>query len=77
MYKLDTLELVRTFEGENPIVRYLKHAVFAEGGRLLVGGTDRGCAIVYDTGSGNSAQTLEYLRGGLVQHVAVNNLLLW
>ena len=60
MFKLSTLELVRTFEGENPVVRYSKHAVFTEDGRLLVGGTDRGCAMVYDAGHGNLVQTLEY-----------------
>ena len=73
MYKLNTLELIRKFQGESPIVRFSKHAVFVEDGGLLVGGTDRGCAVVYETSSGNAVQTLEYPRGGLVQFVAVNN----
>lgn len=72
MFKLDNLNHVRTFACENPIVRYTKQAVFVEDSRLLVGGTDRGCAVVYETESGNSIQTLAYTRGGLVQYVAVN-----
>ena len=72
MFKLDTLELVRTFAGETPIAPYTKRAVFIEDGQLLVGGTDRGYAVIYDTDSSHLIQTLEYSRGGLVQHVAVN-----
>ena len=60
MYKINNFELVCTFEGENPLVCYPMHAVFTEDGHLLVGGTDRGCAIVYDIESGNSMQVLEY-----------------
>lgn len=71
MFKLDNLDLIRTFKTGNPVVRYPKHAAFAEESARLVTGTDRGCAIIYDTLNGNTVQTLDYPPGGLVQHVAV------
>ncbi|KAJ3879625.1 hypothetical protein F5051DRAFT_194336 [Lentinula edodes] len=36
----------------------------------LIGGTDRGCALVYDVETGKVDQSLKYHLGGLVQAVA-------
>ncbi|KAJ3779028.1 WD40-repeat-containing domain protein [Lentinula raphanica] len=70
IYHLDSLELIQTFETQSPIVHFPKHVVFGENDHVIVGGTDRGHALVFAVGTGQIAQTLIYPRGGLVQHVS-------
>ncbi|KAJ3764679.1 WD40-repeat-containing domain protein, partial [Lentinula raphanica] len=74
IYDLDSLELIQNFETQNPIVHFPKHVVFGEDDHIIVGGTDRGCALVYNVGTGTVLQTLNYPRGGLVQHVSTISL---
>ncbi len=64
MFRLDNTELLQTFAGKSTLVRFPKDAVFAEGGTKLVGGTDRGMAILYEVQSGVEVQTLDYGKGG-------------
>ncbi|KAJ3766051.1 WD40-repeat-containing domain protein [Lentinula raphanica] len=70
MFTFDNLAFVRTFVGRPPLVHFPKHIVFVEAGEKVVGGTDAGHAILYDTRTGKRKQILEYPRGGLVQQVA-------
>ncbi|KAJ3833977.1 WD40-repeat-containing domain protein [Lentinula raphanica] len=70
IYRLDSLELIQTFETQSPIVHFPKHVVYGENDDVIVGGTDRGHAMVFTVGTGQVAQTLIYPRGGLVQHVS-------
>ncbi|KAJ3740307.1 WD40-repeat-containing domain protein, partial [Lentinula raphanica] len=70
LFNLSDLTHVRTFQGKPPTVLFPKRAVFAEHGKKLAGGTDRGYVVVYDRESGKKVQTLGYPRGGLVQQVA-------
>ncbi|KAL1657831.1 WD40-repeat-containing domain protein [Schizophyllum commune] len=51
-------------------ILYPMHVAFAEGGEVLLFGTDKGRAMVYDMNTFSQVQTLAYPRGGLVQHVA-------
>lgn len=64
----------------SPIKRFLskpihllvpKHASFTEENTKVIGGTDHGCANIYDVKAGKLVQSLKYNSGGLVQSVAV------
>ncbi|KAJ4489574.1 WD40-repeat-containing domain protein [Lentinula edodes] len=70
MLRLDTIEHIQTFSGPDPVVRFPKVATFSEDGAVLIGGTDRGHAMVFDVQSGANVQPLKYAKGGLVQPVA-------
>ncbi|KAJ3892064.1 WD40-repeat-containing domain protein [Lentinula edodes] len=71
MLRLDTIEHIRTFSSPDPVVvRFPKVATFSEDGAVLIGGTDKGHAMVFDVQSGAKVQPLKYAKGGLVQPVA-------
>ncbi|KAF9025484.1 hypothetical protein BDZ89DRAFT_1040530 [Hymenopellis radicata] len=73
LYRRDSLchtSLLCTLPCDPPLVRYPKQVAFVEGSKLVVGGTDRGKANVYDTASKQLVGTLDYPLGGLVQPVA-------
>lgn len=72
LYRLGSLELIKAFRAETPVVLFPKCVVFGETENIVVGGTDCGCALVYDVGSEEVLQTLSYPRGGLVQPVSVS-----
>ncbi|KAJ3900217.1 hypothetical protein F5879DRAFT_925616 [Lentinula edodes] len=74
MFRLDTIEYVRSFMGVPPVVLFPKVAMFAEDGITLIGGTDSGHAIAFDVGDGTQIQQLEYPKGGLVQPVAASTV---
>ncbi|KAJ3716691.1 WD40-repeat-containing domain protein [Lentinula raphanica] len=74
IHDLESLELIQNFETQNPIVHFPKHVVFGEEDHVIIGGTDRGCALVYNVSTGTVMQTLAYPRGGLVQHVSTISL---
>ncbi|KAJ3781479.1 hypothetical protein GGU10DRAFT_379501 [Lentinula aff. detonsa] len=70
-YRLQDIVYRQTYAGPGRLIAPIsKDIVFAEEETILVGGTDSGMAIVYDTQSGKVIQTLQYPRGGLVQSVA-------
>lgn len=71
IYKLSTLIRMYPLDCEKQIVPFPKDVEFAEEGRKIVTGTDRGKAVVYDTESGKVLQNLKYTEDGLVQTVAV------
>ena len=71
LYRLGNLEILKNFTAEAPAVLYPKQVVFGESERVIVGGTDRGCALVYDVESEGVIQTLRYPSGSLVQPVSV------
>lgn len=48
------------------------YMALGEGGEVLLAGTDKGCALLYDVVDGKVLQSLEYPKGGLVQQVAVS-----
>ena len=54
-------------------VQYPKIVVVAEDDSLVVGGTDQGCAILFDLQRGIRLQELPYNDGLLVQAVSVRN----
>ncbi|KAF8997670.1 hypothetical protein BDZ89DRAFT_1051887 [Hymenopellis radicata] len=73
LYRRDSLchtSLLCTLPCDPPLVRYPKQVAFVEGSKLVVGGTDRGKANVYDAASKQLVGTLDYPLGGLVQPVA-------
>ncbi|KAJ3805456.1 WD40-repeat-containing domain protein [Lentinula aff. lateritia] len=74
LYRLGSLELVKTFEAETPLVLFLKQVTFGESENIVVGGTDRGRAVVYDVNCEETLRTLSYPRGGLVQPVSTITL---
>ncbi|KAJ3899416.1 hypothetical protein F5879DRAFT_926263 [Lentinula edodes] len=67
LYRLGSLELVKTFKTELPLVLFPKQVAFGELENIVVGGSDRGCALVYDVNSEEVLQKLSYPSGGLVQ----------
>ncbi|KAJ3968330.1 quinon protein alcohol dehydrogenase-like superfamily [Lentinula raphanica] len=72
IWNLERIALVKKLE-QHPIVLLLpKHACFVEGNTRVVGGTDRGCAEVFDIETGKVAQRLKYNQSGLVQSVATS-----
>ncbi|KAE9382409.1 hypothetical protein BT96DRAFT_1010699, partial [Gymnopus androsaceus JB14] len=74
-YRLQDTVYRQTYTGPGRLIAPIsKDIVFAEEETTLVGGTDSGMAIVYDTQSGKVIQTLLYPRGGLVQSVASRSL---
>lgn len=77
MFRLDTIEYVRSFMGVPPVVLFPKVTTFAEDSVTLIGGTDSGHAIAFDVGNGTQIQQLEYPKGGLVQPVAVSTFDIW
>ncbi|KAJ4492188.1 WD40-repeat-containing domain protein [Lentinula edodes] len=70
MFRLDTIEHIRTFSGPEPVVLFPKVVTFAEDRNVLIAGTDKGRAVVFDVTSGAKIQQLKYNKGGLVQPVA-------
>ncbi|KAJ3753453.1 hypothetical protein EV360DRAFT_87781 [Lentinula raphanica] len=74
LYRLGNLEILKTFTAEAPAVLYPKQVVFGESERVIVGGTDRGCALVYDVESEGIIQKLGYPAGTLVQPVTTCTL---
>ncbi|KAJ3746903.1 WD40-repeat-containing domain protein [Lentinula raphanica] len=74
LYRLGNLEMLKTFNAETPVVFYPKQVVFGESESIVVGGTDRGCALVYDVESERIIQTLQYPGGNLVQPVSTFTL---
>ncbi|THU76003.1 hypothetical protein K435DRAFT_658133 [Dendrothele bispora CBS 962.96] len=69
IFTLSNLRHRLTLDGGVPVVSFAKQIVFADDGRFAVGGTDRGCAVLYDTQSGSVVQNFNYPKGGLVQPV--------
>lgn len=72
MFRLENIEHVQTFSGELPIVLFPKVATYAEDGSVLVVGTDRGHASIFNVSDGDKIQDLPYTTTGLVQSVAVS-----
>lgn len=75
MYNLvsDNLELMQTFSsGTDSALHYPRDVSFGEHDEIIVGGTDRGCGLIYSCGSPDVLQTLNYPKGGLVQCVSVS-----
>ncbi|GAW04651.1 hypothetical protein LENED_006456 [Lentinula edodes] len=70
MFRLENIEHVQTFSGELPIVLFPKVATYAEDGSVLVVGTDRGHASIFNVSDGDKIQDLPYTTTGLVQSVA-------
>ncbi|KAJ3846144.1 hypothetical protein EV368DRAFT_89501 [Lentinula lateritia] len=74
LYRLSNLEILKTFIAEAPLVFFPKQVAFGEADTIVVGGTDRGFALVYDVESEEMVQKLSYPRGNLVQPVATLTL---
>ncbi|KAH7878358.1 WD40-repeat-containing domain protein [Lentinula edodes] len=74
LYRLGSLELVKTFKTELPLVLFPKQVAFGELENIVVGGSDRGCALVYDVNSEEVLQKLSYPSGGLVQPVSASTI---
>ncbi|KAJ4001074.1 WD40-repeat-containing domain protein, partial [Lentinula boryana] len=67
LYRLTTLEVLKTFSAGTPVVMFSKTVAFGESDNIVVGGTDRGCALIYEVNTEEILQALNYPRGGLVQ----------
>ncbi|KAE9383058.1 WD40 repeat-like protein, partial [Gymnopus androsaceus JB14] len=74
LFELSSLNHIRTYRGPSPVVLFPKQVAFAENDAKIVGGTDKGKAVVYDSQLGTVVQILEYPKGGLVQPVSVSFL---
>ncbi|KAL1711483.1 WD40-repeat-containing domain protein [Schizophyllum commune] len=61
---------VLSIKSEPPSIYYPMYMALGEGGEVLLAGTDKGCALLYDVVDGKVLQSLEYPKGGLVQQVA-------
>ncbi|KIK50813.1 hypothetical protein GYMLUDRAFT_125164, partial [Collybiopsis luxurians FD-317 M1] len=72
LFDLDRLTHIRAFSCEPVLISVPKNIQFSDYGTTVVGGTDRGSALVYDVENGRVIQTLSYHRGGLVQAVATS-----
>ncbi|KAJ4501303.1 hypothetical protein C8R41DRAFT_913298 [Lentinula lateritia] len=60
LYRLGSLELVKTFKTELPLVLFPKQVAFGELENNVVGRSDRGCALVYDVNSEETISLLEH-----------------
>lgn len=76
LFNFATLAPIRSLKGPPPIVRYPRQVCFAEDGQKVVGGTDCGKALLFETATGKLIQRLDYTPGGLVQPIAVRFSLL-
>ncbi|KAJ3887130.1 hypothetical protein GG344DRAFT_81035 [Lentinula edodes] len=74
LYRLASLELLKTYSAETPVVMFSKTVAFGESENVIVGGTDRGHALIYEVNMEELLQTLTYPRGGLVQPVTTITL---
>jgi hypothetical protein len=74
LYEFSSLSQIRKLPGKPPIVLYPRRVSFGEEGARVVGGSDQGCAVIYDVASGEIVQQLKYPQGGFVQAVAVGLL---
>ncbi|KAH7880261.1 WD40-repeat-containing domain protein [Lentinula edodes] len=74
LYRLASLELLKTYSAETPVVMFSKTVAFGESENIIVGGTDRGHALIYEVNTEELLQTLTYPRGGLVQPVTTITL---
>ncbi|KAJ3933432.1 MAG: hypothetical protein NXY57DRAFT_959928 [Lentinula lateritia] len=74
LYRLASLELLKTYSAETPVVMFSKTVAFGESENIIVGGTDRGHALIYEVNMEELLQTLTYPRGGLVQPVTTITL---
>ncbi|KAJ4475986.1 hypothetical protein C8J55DRAFT_490266 [Lentinula edodes] len=74
LYRLASLELLKTYSAKTPVVMFSKTVAFGESKNIIVGGTDRGHALIYEVNTEELLQTLTYPRGGLVQPVTTITL---
>ncbi|KAJ3797279.1 WD40-repeat-containing domain protein [Lentinula boryana] len=74
LYRLGNLEILKNFTAEAPVVSFPKQVAFGELETIVVGGTDRGCALVYNIESEEVVQRLSYPGGSLVQPVSTFTL---
>ncbi|KAL1658129.1 WD40-repeat-containing domain protein [Schizophyllum commune] len=69
LHSLQRQKHLRTIAVEEPDVHYPMYMCFSEDGNILISGTDKGRATIYDSINGDVIQTLPYPMGGLVQQV--------
>ncbi|KAJ3992027.1 WD40-repeat-containing domain protein [Lentinula boryana] len=67
---VEKMSFIRKFDHHPILLSVPKHVSFTEEDSKVVGGTDRGCAEVYDLKNAKAVQCLKYHLGGLVQSVA-------
>ncbi|KAL1749809.1 WD40-repeat-containing domain protein [Schizophyllum commune] len=61
---------IKTIASDTPYVYYPMYTSFGESDTVLLAGTDKGRAVLYDVEDGSVRQTFPYPKGGLVQQVA-------
>ncbi|KAI5895828.1 WD40 repeat-like protein [Schizophyllum commune H4-8] len=61
---------IKTIVSEMPDVYYPIFVAIGEGGKVLLAGSDKGRALLYDLAQGCIRQAFDYPKGGLVQQVA-------
>ena len=72
LHRMDSLECIRTFPTGTPAKRVVKHVTFAEGGEVVVGGSDHGMAYVFDRNTGVQLDRLRHAPRGMLQAVTVS-----
>ncbi|KAE9386956.1 WD40 repeat-like protein, partial [Gymnopus androsaceus JB14] len=70
LFDLEPVSPIKRFDSEPIRLSFPKHTIFTEDDTKVVGGTDRGCAEVYNVKTGKMVQTLKYKYEGLVQAVS-------
>ncbi|KAF9016122.1 hypothetical protein BDP27DRAFT_1440730 [Rhodocollybia butyracea] len=71
LFDLERVSALKQFASNERIhLSVPKHTSFTEGDSKVVGGTDRGCADIYNVNTGKLVQRLKYNSGGLIQSVA-------
>ncbi|KAL1711803.1 WD40-repeat-containing domain protein [Schizophyllum commune] len=66
---LNKKERINGFQSEVPDVRLPMAIAFGEGGTVLLAGTDKGRAMLYNVTDGTILRNFKYPKGGLVQQV--------
>lgn len=70
LHKMEDGVCIRTYD-TNPTKTYPKQVAFAEGGTLVIGGSDDGFVHVFDRATSERVQTLRHSGVGRVQTIAV------
>ncbi|KAF9060867.1 WD40-repeat-containing domain protein [Rhodocollybia butyracea] len=71
LFDLEQVSALKQFASHECIhISVPKHTSFTEGDSRVVGGTDCGCADIYNVNTGKLVQRLKYNSGGLIQSVA-------
>lgn len=74
VYKLESGELLKSLVTRDPIKTYPKSVTFADGGQIVVSGSDHNLVYIFERKTGKLVETLKHNSLNGVQIIAVSDI---